>query len=141
CHRTVEETVTMTHLSVTTAPAALAWQCNSCHTPVADHDGYLYVLFGDVTRTREAAEQWEASREDDEASTLAEVLNYPSPAQWRVSHVDCELAPDDPGYLIPVERARTRARLLWWTSHLMGKTWLTHTNWEQLIKTASVVNS
>lgn len=124
------------NLSATPAPAKLEWPCVACHTPIADHDGYLHVLFEDIDRARDTRRR---DSLDDRAPTLAEILASPPPAKWRAMHVGCDPDLDAPGYWIPVQEARTHARLLWWTAHLMGKTWLRDTNWDDFIKKASGV--
>jgi hypothetical protein len=65
---------------------------------------------------------------------LGSLMALPDRASWRVHHRKCDPRPNAASYWIAVEEARTHARLLELTAHLMeSKDWLRHTDWDRLI--------
>lgn len=96
----------------------ITWTCRKCRQP-ANQEAVLYVDNEDVLRAEETGNLWDWT-----------------PAHWRVEHLACLPDPDGPnGYAIDTEAVSTVAELLWWSGHLMGKSWITATDWPDLIKT------
>jgi hypothetical protein len=56
-------------------------------------------------------------------------LTRPRALEWHVVHYRCDPDPDAAAYMIEVENARSPWELLGWTSYLMGKPWVAHTDW------------
>ncbi|WP_030886411.1 hypothetical protein [Streptomyces sp. NRRL F-5053] len=112
--------------------------CDTCKAPVADGDGALWADMADVDRTATNTQAWEMLETKQEAGALSfsagSLMSYPEPARWQVHHSACNPSPDARAYAVEVHRCRSWADLVWWTAHLMGKTWLQHTDWEDLLQ-------
>lgn len=117
----------------------LAWICEACQQPIADGAGYIHIRHIDVQATRAAERAWKTENEHPRATTGLVIIpasvyqDYPPPAHWQTHHAKCDPDPDSADYHFDVARARTHARLLHWTAHLMEKTWLSSTDWLELI--------
>lgn len=134
------------------------WICVTCGTAIADGGGYLTVSQADVETHadhrigreresfREAEEAWQraGAREGDwrllpRGVAVGEMLTWPRPAHWRAVHESDQCDPryaNGAGvdYCVPVKEVRTWAGLLEWTAHLMEKTWLQDTDWEDFLR-------
>jgi hypothetical protein len=55
-----------------------------------------------------------------------------STAYWCISHYSCDTN-ESPAYQIDLTQIKTAKQVIEWTSHLMEKTWITHTNWHDFI--------
>ncbi|WP_327415305.1 hypothetical protein [Streptomyces sp. NBC_01233] len=115
--------------------------CDECKQAVADGEGSLWVDMAEVdqhTINVRAWKQLEAKPATDRLQTysFSSLLSYPEPAPWRVHHAACDPAPDANAYAIEVHRCRSWADLVVWTSHLMGKSWLAHTDWSKVLEGA-----
>ena len=88
----------------------LAWTCEVCRFPIADHAGSIFIPYEDI---RSIGRREEHS------------------AEWIVAHFRCD---DRDGYAIDVERIRTHKQALAWTAHLMGKNWSSWTDWCDVIE-------
>lgn len=87
---------------------SIQWICEYCGVSIEDGQGYLTI-------PRDALD---------------------GAADWRVLHSGCDL--EEPGmYVIEVERIRGLGQALEWTSHLMGKTWVQRSNWDDLMRIIS----
>jgi len=130
-----------------TKPAIeLVWNCAVCRAPIANGQGYLHVSYRTIYEVEQAAAAWKQKYEsaDDLSSALIPLSAYdefPSRAGWFAHHRTCDPSPDGNDYWFDVARARTHAHLLDWTAHLMGKVWLEHTNWQQLIQSRAGVDA
>jgi hypothetical protein len=51
-----------------------------------------------------------------------------------VLHRGCDPNPDGEEYWIAVERIRTATDVIWWSAHLLGKNWIEHTNWGDVLR-------
>jgi hypothetical protein len=116
--------------------------CDVCKRVVADGEGNLWVDMAEVeqvTVNERAWEQLESEPQEGGAVTFSggSLLSYPAPARWRVDHASCDPAPDANAYAIEVHRCRSWADLVLWTAHLMGKEWLLHSDWDELLRAAS----
>lgn len=115
--------------------APLTWLCEHCSEPISDGAGYIFVDMQEVAEAEASLMDWgERTRRREEPMPLTEFLGVPTPARWRVLHGSCNPLPDGPYYCIDIERARTPEQLLWWTSHLMSKTWIWATTWRGVIR-------
>lgn len=103
-----------------------------------DGDGYLHL---DLTKVHEV-EKLSRERDLSQAGkpwqsrlvSLGDVLAFPDLVAWHAHHFECDPDRDHLCYWFDVEKARTHAHLLNWTAHLMEKTWLTYTDWDELIR-------
>lgn len=133
----------MAYQNQNTATNTLTWVCNTCHRPVADDAGYIHIDMRAVNRAQQASRQWNQNLTDRGAwqpVNLGTLMALPGPAHWLIHHSTCDPEPDSPDYHFTVDRAHTHAQLLAWTAHLMGKTWLEHTDWSELIRVAAGVD-
>ena len=76
-----------------------------------------------------------------QAVNIAELLALPRRAPWLAHHRMCDPNPGHESYWFDVARARTHAQLLNWSAHLMGKRWIRHTTWANLIERAAGVDA
>ena len=111
----------------------LAAICGECRRVVADGDGYLCVRFGDIRRYWSEKAEWEEAHPGS-MHRLAEILTMPDEITWRVYHVRCDPLDGLDSYQIDVERIRTWRQLARWTSDLMAKNWLAHSDWDHLLR-------
>jgi hypothetical protein len=115
--------------------------CDECKHPVADGEGSLWVDMTEVDQREINVRAWkqlEAEPTTDMLQTysFSSILSYPEPAPWRVHHAVCDPDPSTNAYAIEAHRCRSWADLVVWTSHLMGKTWLVHTDWHKVLEGA-----
>lgn len=97
--------------------------CEVCVLPIADGDGAVWVRPPIPGSGREAENELTSPRGRRRAGGER--------VAWHVTHHDCARA--GISYCIEVERIRTWAAYLHWTGHLMGKDWISATNWDNLI--------
>ena len=101
--------------------------CDVCTFPIGDGEGFLFVDSGDA--------QEFATAERPSSMTLDDMINAALVEEWTTAHTRCNTPDDHPqAYAIEVDRIRTYRAALSWTAHLMGKPWLTGTNWDQLLQ-------
>uniref|UniRef100_UPI003F497C95 hypothetical protein n=1 Tax=Streptomyces achromogenes TaxID=67255 RepID=UPI003F497C95 len=113
--------------------------CQGCRNRVSDDAGYLWAHTRDVHTVQREAREWgerHGSGSEDRLTDLHDFLDYPEQASWRAHHGRCDPDRDGGHYRIAVDQLRTRADLLGWTAHLMGKGWLCHTDWPDLLREA-----
>lgn len=109
--------------------AELTWSCAVCSTPVADGAGFLTV---DMPSVQEVDQAWDDFREKHPGGyDLTELIDMPDQVRWRAVHEACE--EEGSSYSIEIAKVRTHAGLLKWTAHLMGKRWLSSTDWAEVI--------
>lgn len=112
--------------------------CGVCQGPIADHKGWLWVDRAAVNAHARAARQWTKEHEEEPGGAvsfgIAEILNYPERVAWKAHHGKCDTDPDAGAYTIDSERISTWADLAHWTAHLMGKSWLSSTDWEKILE-------
>jgi hypothetical protein len=91
-----------------------------------------------VTVNERAWEQLEAEPQQTGMLTFSgeSFLSYPDLAHWRVHHTACDPALNANTYAVEVHRCRSWADFVIWTAHLMGKAWLQHTDWGELLQEA-----
>ncbi|MBX9244656.1 hypothetical protein ICW40_07510 [Actinotalea ferrariae] len=108
---------------------ALTWSCAVCSKPVSDGAGFLTV---DMPSVQEVDRAWDDfKRSHPRGYEVAELADMPEPVPWRAIHEACEV--EGSTYSIEIAKVRTHAGLLKWTAHLMGKRWLSSTNWADVI--------
>lgn len=124
----------------------LTWLCETCRKPVTGENGYIHVRRSEVDTVERAWQEWEARRvarlsEQErrfnalQGESLAEMLDLPGDAPWRVHHGKCDPYPDEDDYWFYVNRAKTHAHLLSWTGHFMEtKSWIKYTDWDTFIR-------
>jgi len=123
---------------ITPAPDVLSWTCGACPNLVDDGDGLLWVSAVDYEGYRDDLTVWREVHGDG-GHNLAAFMAHPEPAQWLVAHFDCLPAFGDEEHLysFPIERARTPSAVLGLTAFLMGKTWLSSTDWDLFLVKAA----
>ncbi len=106
--------------------------CDGCLRPIEDGDGFLHVDHAEINRYRN-----QRPDEDQPAFTLSEFLARYDPAHWQAHHTECDKGSGSVDYDIAVEKVRTWPGLVATTAHMMGKTWLTATDWDHLLEEAA----
>jgi hypothetical protein len=107
----------------------LVWICETCSKPIDNGTGWVHIDYRDINRAEKDLPPEPTGFRVD----LGAWMDW-KPAHWQVHHKACDPDMDAPDYVIDVDRARTHAKLLGWTAHLMGKTWLDSTDWQELIE-------
>lgn len=123
------------------------WTCDHCNQPIKDRTGYVCVSYADIDRYEKQLPEWESKHAEpiSPGSTIAFIrasayAEYPTPAQWQTTHLDCDPQPESHDYWMTVERLRTYERLLEFTAHLMGKKWINSTNWPKFLRRTIAAN-
>lgn len=122
------------------SPVTLTWTCQVCGFPIADRAGYLHVDLAKVGQHEAAKIAFEDKHRQGGfvGYSAAEWIDeMPPMPRWRIHHRACDPDPDATDYCIDVESARTHASLLDWTAHLLEKSWLRSTTWDDLIRDAA----
>lgn len=118
--------------------SGLVWMCDTCRKPIADGTGYIHVNMATVGQRQRAWRKFDEEHSTGGAlviqgATWDEFFDLPDLAPWQAHHEACDPLPDAGDYFFGVDRARSHAQLLNWTSHLMEKAWLEYTDWADLI--------
>ena len=93
--------------------------CGRCRAPIDGDTGFVGVRHGAIARAQ------------------AEKRNHgtePEEVLWETLHNSCDPDPSDDCYQINAERIATYPALAWWTAHLMGKSWLALTDWDEVLR-------
>jgi hypothetical protein len=98
---------------------------------VGDAAGYVTVDVHEAIRAERSRMQWD--QDHPGATTLDELVTRERPVHWVVLHAACDQVDERGPYTIEVERIRSAWDALAWTDHLIGKTWVAHTDWGSLI--------
>lgn len=120
-----------------TAPIVeLDFVCDLCDRLVDDQQGCLRVLFTDIGSYRAAEREWRTVHGDGPHS-MRDVVRMPEQVPWHIHHYSCTPDESGDGYEIDVSRVRTWRALVAETSRLMTKSWLSLTDWPQVIGAAA----
>ncbi len=104
--------------------------CDICNGLIADGEGSIWLRSADLVH----AERVTTAREEGRRT---EPSGLPETAAWNVTHSVCAPGADTAIYRFEVHQCRTWAGLVNWTAHLMEKNWLRHTDWDELLRSAS----
>ncbi|GAB2891361.1 hypothetical protein [Streptomyces mayteni] len=110
--------------------------CDECGKPIDDGTGFLWVDHSEVNQTERAIRERESARtgpDGGQAFDINAFMEMPASVRWQSHHHVCNPKPDASSYGIAAEKIRTWRQLLEWTSHLMGKVWLSRTDWEHVL--------
>lgn len=115
----------------------LIWLCEICRAEIIDGSGYVAVNMRDLFRYRDYQKAFKERGADalpagfmDAADLLAE---YPVRPRWHIIHLACDSDPEADAYAIHVERIRTPSHLLHWSAHLLEKSWIQSTDWDDIL--------
>ena len=101
----------------------LVWISSICNKPVGDYQGHIFVDMVEVLkRQREPVGDYIDFRESGKG-----ILS--GLAHWQVTHDDCDPDLGRESYAMPIADVRSCWDVLASTSHLMGKDWLSVTDW------------
>lgn len=116
--------------------------CQVCRRPVVG-DGYVWVDNAEIAACERAWAEFDERRggKSWQPVGLEDLFALPDEAEWQAHHARCDPNPDRSSYSIQANRIDTAAKLLDWTAHLMGKSWLGHTNWDNVIRSAAGVDA
>ena len=107
--------------------------CGACHEPIFPGDGFLGVRDADIGRYQSDEAAWREMHPGSLHSG-ADLMDLPVEVTWLAYHSGCDPKPDEPGYQIDTDQITTWPQLTSWTAHLMGKTWLSCTDWDELLR-------
>ena len=105
--------------------------CDVCLSEIPDGSGVLEV---DTGAAEASVRRWRARVGADPLAVL-HLDRRARVVAWRVRHHDCGHAPRV-GLQIAVERVRSWPALLDWSVHLSDKSWLSGTDWHDLVSRA-----
>lgn len=126
--------------NATAAPVEerIVWNCEVCGHPIEDVQGYLTVSYRDIRLHEEGWAEFKRRKSEEAGSSwvfysVLELDEVPHRAAWKALHRYCDPNPDSNDYWFDVERIRTYREVIGWTAHLMGKKWILHTTWNELL--------
>lgn len=123
------------------APERLTWTCSECGDEIKGNEGELWVSLRDAYDYHDFLTAERASRDSSWSPVdLRALLDGPDRAAWRATHAWCwteDMSATEPIYSISTGHLQTPSHLLGRTAHLMGKTWLRWTAWEDVIRSSS----
>ncbi|MBB4711159.1 hypothetical protein BJ965_001041 [Streptomyces luteogriseus] len=116
--------------------------CDTCRKPIDGATGYLWVDNSQINAVVKAVAEWNRAHTIPEGEPLAggrmcsatDLFSYPEAVQWQAHHHACDPSQDASAYSIQADRISTWRELLDWTAHLMEKEWLTHTDWDDVLR-------
>ncbi|MFE7229878.1 hypothetical protein ACFVAF_04220 [Streptomyces sp. NPDC057596] len=115
--------------------------CDACGKPIKGAEGYLWIDNDQINAVLKAASAWERKHTITDGPLAggqmysgADLFDYPEDIKWQAHHHACDSNQDANAYSIQANRIDTWAELLDWTAHLMEKDWLTHTDWDELLR-------
>lgn len=118
--------------------------CGTCHLPVGDYDGYLYVSVTaamDLFTAREERPRGPATPAQITGGDVIAFVQRRQDAAWRVTHNRCDTRPDFlDDYHIRPETIRTWQDLAYWSAHLFSKRWFRFTDWDGLMREVAGVS-
>jgi hypothetical protein len=103
--------------------------CDICGKIIDSHknEGIVYIISNDLLNAEKTSEELSTRGGLIPANQIRDSI-----ARWRISHYSCN-PNEDTYYEIEVYRMKTFPKLIAWTSHLMWKKWLYHTDWQIFI--------
>lgn len=109
----------------------IEWICHVCKASIDNTLGGVWITYRHIRKASTPSPQTGAMSVPE---ILASLEDDPT---WRATHDRCtNWETLDDSYWLPVESLRTPTTLLNWTAHLLGKTWLPSTNWDDIIRQA-----
>lgn len=103
----------------------LDWTCAACGEPIYDGQGSFAVSKVGVQDALRIRDEF-----GSEPVRIRDALHFVTGmACWQPAHDSCRKLFLELHYDIPVERLRTPRDVLAWTAHLIGKNWLSVTDW------------
>lgn len=115
------------------------WRCEICDDVIEPGGGWLELPAHERQRYTAEMRCWHDAYPD--GSNLGSwgrvdwdaVWARPRSCHWWAICRNCDPAPDGAGYHIDVERIATLQQVIEWTTHIMGKSWVTQTDWLRLL--------
>ncbi|GAA4734868.1 hypothetical protein [Phytohabitans rumicis] len=109
--------------------------CDICKASIDDFRGLLYVDMDDVRRVEDA---WTAhEKANPHGSEIRELASLPDRAKWYALHDACGVAREHDIYPIELGALTNMRQLVSWTAHLLEKTWLNSTNWDDVLRSVA----
>ncbi|WP_153182993.1 hypothetical protein [Streptomyces sp. E5N298] len=115
--------------------------CDACRKPVQGAEGYLWIDNDQINAVLKAVAEWDrqhtltdSPRPGAKMFSVADLFDYPEEVKWQAHHHTCDPKQDANAYSIQANRIDTWPELLDWTAHLMEKGWLTHTDWDDVLR-------
>lgn len=122
-----------THVPRMAIQAVTLW-CGVCDKAITGDSGYLTISYNDIQAHADTIRA--ANKSDSVIAGFVDLnilLAGPGAAKWRAYHRACDPRPTSTDYWISDEEFATWRDILETTAHLLGKTWLEHTNWDDVL--------
>ena len=116
--------------------AELTLICEGCRQSFTD-GGCLWVAFAAINRAQREEAEWQEAHPPGDIVDIATLLCGPDEIIWQAHHDRCMPPEGESSYDVDAGHVRTWAGLARWTAHLMSKTWLELTDWDELLREAS----
>ena len=110
--------------------------CGPCGLPITGDTGCLRVSHAEINRHQQQTAEWQKKHPSD-THAAAELLSMPGDVCWVAWHDTCRPAGFDDGYEIDSVQLLTWAGLAHWTAHLLSKSWLDCTDWDDVLREAA----
>ena len=120
-----------------TTSTRITWTCQHCRKPIKDGTGWITIERSEAWQHARDVKAWRDSLEDPRFITGTKLDALPDKPRWNITHSTCDEVEDVTGYTIDIDRIRTERDLLSWSAHLLGKTWIQHTDWHRVIRKAT----
>lgn len=107
--------------------------CRGCGSDILGDSGWLVVDLDEVMRVQDAYQAHDEAHPTG-LFTVDSLIDLPERATWKAWHRHCDPDPGANGYWIESGRIATWPQAIWWAAHLLEKNWLTHTNWDDILR-------
>jgi hypothetical protein len=106
--------------------------CGACGAPIDSDSGWIVVDLDDVMERERA---WRSFRADNPGPhSIGQLLALPRRIEWKAWHRACDPDIESNAYYIESGSLTTWAQVAHWTAHLMEKSWLSNTNWDDVLR-------
>lgn len=111
---------------------AVCLVCGACAEQIEGDSGWLVVDLDDVI---ERERVWRAfSAANPGAHSVSQLLALPCRIEWKAWHRHCDPDIGSNAYYIDSGSLTTWRQVANWTAHLMEKSWLPNTNWDDVLR-------
>ena len=111
--------------------------CEICYRSIPSiREGRIWISYVRIEARERELGAWREANPLTPMSTVTvdQIMQFPALIQWVWGHADCPDPDGDSLYWIEAARFNSVPKALDWTLHLMGKSWIQHTDWVALIR-------
>ncbi len=109
-------------------------QCQVCGKDVTTEQGVITIFGKDITEYETLYREWKEShsqQQNEGVYTSEDLAELPLMIDWHWGHDKCL----KPGmYEITYDTFDTVEKAFAWTLHMMDKSWVNHTHWEEMVR-------